>query len=78
MDLLKQLVIEIVQASPEYMKKERVREAIQQVIVGLVSSGDIKSNEELQNFFSSADMSLKALKMIPFSTYATIAGKPPK
>ncbi len=69
MDLLKLLIEEMVRASPDYMRKERVREEIQDVIVSLVNSGEIKSPVDLQNFFNSADMSLKALKMVPFEVY---------
>jgi hypothetical protein len=69
MNLLRTLIEEMVRASPDYMRKENVREQIQNVIVSLVNSGEIKSAVDLQNFFSSADMSLKALKMVPFEVY---------
>lgn len=75
MDLLKRLVEELVQASPAYMKKERVRESIQNVIIDLVGSGEIQSAADLENFFSSATMSMSALKMVPFEAYAKLAGK---
>lgn len=74
-DLLRELINEIVNISPEYMKKERVREAIQNVITGMVNAGEISNRQELENFFSSADMSLRALKMVPFETYAKISKK---
>lgn len=74
-DLLRKLISEIVRASPEYMKKERTREAIQNVIKGMVSSGEIQNAADLENFFSSADMSLKALKMVPFQVYEKMSGK---
>jgi hypothetical protein len=76
MKLLRELISEIVNISPEYMKKEKVREAIQGVITGMVTRGEIKNEQELENFFSSADMSLKALKMVPFETYQKLSGKP--
>lgn len=74
MDSLRKLIYEIVRASPQYMKKERVRETIQGVITSMVQAGEIKSGADLENFFSSADMSLKALKMVPFEVYAKMGG----
>lgn len=73
--LLESYIKEAIQIHPDYMKKERVRQAIQDVITNLVSSGEISNKQELENFFSSADMSLRALKMVPYETYAKLAGK---
>jgi hypothetical protein len=73
--LLQEFINEIVNISPEYMKKERVREAIQNVITSMVSKGEIQNAQELENFFSSADMSLRALKMVPFETFTKISKK---
>jgi hypothetical protein len=74
-NLLRELINEIVNISPDYQKKERVREAIQNVITGMVRSGQIQNAQELENFFSSADMSLRALKMVPFETFTKISKK---
>lgn len=61
-------------ASPGYMKKERVREALQQVVVGLVKSGDVSDEASLKELFATADMALKALKMVPIDVWTKIAG----
>ena len=74
-DLLRELIKEMINISPEYMKKERVREAIQSVIAGMVNNGQINNEAELENFFSSADMSLKALKMVPLETWRKLSTK---
>jgi len=58
-----------VSASPEYMKKERLRASLQQVIAGMVASGEIKDESDLEGAFAAADMSLKALKMIPLEVW---------
>jgi hypothetical protein len=73
--ILKDFIVEMVKAGPDYMKKENIRSAIQDVIIDLVSKGEIQSDAELKNFFGTADMSLKALKMVPFNTYEKLAGK---
>lgn len=61
-------------ASPGYMKKERVREALQQVVVRLVRSGDVSDEASLKELFATADMALKALKMVPIDVWTKIAG----
>lgn len=73
--LVKELVREMVMISPEYQKKEQVREAIQTIIVSMIGAGKITNASDLDNFFSSADMSLNALKMVPFETYQKLTGK---
>lgn len=75
MDLLREFINEIVNISPEYQKKETVRQSIQDVITNMVNSGAIQNAQELENFFSSADMSLRALKMVPFETFVKISKK---
>ena len=62
-------------ASPEYMKKERVRETFQQVIASMVAAGDVQDEKDLQELFNAADLSLKALKMIPFDVWKKLPSK---
>jgi len=64
---LQSLISEIVKASDSYMKKERVREDIQARIIESIKKGDIKTQKDLDQYFSSVDMSIKALKMIPIA-----------
>lgn len=56
-------------ASADYMKKERVREAIQGIVEGMVRQGDIATQQELDDVFSALDMSLRALKMVPLHVW---------
>lgn len=67
--VLELYVEEVVRASPEYMKKENVRQAIQDVLMSLVAKGEIASPADLESFFSSATMSLRALQAVPFKVY---------
>jgi hypothetical protein len=62
-------------ASAEYMKKERVREAFQQVIAGMVAVGEVNDEKELQDLFKAASISLTALKMIPFDVWKKLPTK---
>jgi len=63
-------------AHPDYMKKERVREHLQKHLQELVSSGEIKSQEDLEDFWTTCDMAAKALKVVPFDVWAKMSGKP--
>lgn len=56
-------------ASPEYMKKEGVRQQIQELIASKVSSGEIQDQKQLDEWFQAASMSLMALKMVPLDAY---------
>ena len=56
-------------ASDSYMKKELVRERLQQMIVDMVRSGEIADQQSLDDFIVSVDMSAKALKMVPFDVF---------
>ncbi len=60
-------------ASEEYMKKERVREHMQEHILDMVRSGEITDQAGVDAWCDAADMSLKALKMVPFDVYAKMA-----
>lgn len=61
-------------ASPEYMKKERLREALQGLITGMVASGQLPDQRSLDEAFVALDMSVKALKMVPFEVWQKMAG----
>jgi hypothetical protein len=67
--LLLEAKVEKISASKGYMKKERVRERLQGVIAGMVASGEIKDDAELQDAFAAASMALSALKMIPLQVW---------
>lgn len=67
--VLELYVEEVVRASPEYMKKETIRQAIQDIIMSLVAKGEISNPADLESFFSSATMSLRALQGVPFKVY---------
>ena len=59
---------EAIKASKAYMKKELVRQRMQELVTEMVTSGEIKSDAELADFWKSVEMSVLALKMIPLST----------
>lgn len=64
-------------ASTDYMRKERIREAVQGIVEGMVRQGDIATQEELDDVFSALDMSLRALKMVPLHVWQQL-GSPQK
>lgn len=60
---------EAIKASKEYMKKEEVRQRIQDLVSHMVDTGEIKSDVELAEFWKTAEMSITALKMIPLGAF---------
>lgn len=70
--LIRQLVSESIGASKSYMKSEKVREEIQNWIIESIKGGKISNDGELTNFFADVDMSVKALKMIPFDVFVRL------
>ena len=64
-----------VTASPAYVKKEKVREDIQAMLIQRIASGDIQSQEELEDFFATVGMASNALKSVPFQVFAATAKK---
>lgn len=81
MQLLRTLIREVITASPEYMKKEKVREKMQGLITKQVRTGKIKDQLSLQNFLArlSADatsdqqLALTALRSIPFEVWVKLS-----
>lgn len=72
-DVLTRLLNEAkVSASPEYMKKEAVREKIQEIVVDAISSGQVKSQEDLEDLWKTAQMSIGALKQVPYSAWQAL------
>lgn len=64
-------------ASPEYMKKERVREELQSMIAQKIAAGEIADDKSLKDFLSGIDLAMTSLKMIPFDVWTKLAGKKP-
>ena len=77
---LKRLIFDFIMesrvaASASYMKKEEVRQSLQDLITQKVASGEISDQESLDEWFTTAEMSLKALKMVPLVAYHTAPAK---
>jgi len=72
-DLIEQFVFEAIKsktgASKQYMKKEAVREKLQVLLQDAVDSGEIKNQEELEDWWSTVEMAKNALKMVPFAVW---------
>lgn len=60
-------------ASPGYMKKEALRQALQDVVTTSVSTGQVADEKALQQVFQDMDTALKALKMIPFDVWKKLS-----
>lgn len=74
--LLEQAVEEAkIAASPEYLRKERVREAIQHAVASMVAAGEVKDDDDLKQLFVGADAAVKALKAIPLDVWKKLAAK---
>ena len=55
-----------ISAGSDYMVKERVRESIQNLLVGVVRGGGVNSQEELDEWWKTVEISIKSLRLIPF------------
>jgi hypothetical protein len=74
LESLRKLIVKVIKeakikASPEYMAKEIVRNELQQLILRHVNSGDVTDEKQLKALLSNIDLSLVALKMIPFDVW---------
>jgi hypothetical protein len=65
-------------ASAAYLQKEAIREHMQQHLVGMVKSGEVTDQAGVEAWCDAADMSLKALKLVPFDVWARMAGTKPE
>lgn len=74
MHLLRRFIKEAVTVSPAYLEKEKVRQALQDMIVARVKSGDITNPAQLSEAIRSFEMSVDALKMVPFVAWQKLAG----
>lgn len=75
-DILAEAMVEAkVGASASYMAKERVREHLQELIVKMVKSKEIKDERGLDSFCADAEMALEALKMVPIEAWVKIASQ---
>jgi hypothetical protein len=70
---LRSLIREAISASEDYMKKERIREDLQDRVIEAVMKGDIKDEKDLVEYFKTVDMAVKALKMIPYDVFVKLA-----
>ena len=55
--------------SSEYRKKETVRQQLQDLIENSISRGEVTNQGELEELLKTLQMSLEALKMVPFAVY---------
>jgi len=89
---IRNVVQEVVSASPEYMQKERIRQKLQDTIARSVKTGKVKDQASLEKKFdvvqknactdpSNCDavmMAMGALRMIPFDVWTKLAAMLPK
>lgn len=73
--LRKMVLEETIKASRDYMLKEKVREEIQALVLQKISSGQIKNEEALKEFWKTVEMASNALKMVPFDALKAVAKK---
>lgn len=66
---LKSIIKEALGASQKYLRKERIREEIQQRIIDAIRKGEIHDNDSLVDYFNTIEIAVKALKMIPYDVF---------
>lgn len=72
--LIRELVSETlktkkVAASKIYMKKEAVRENLQRLLQEAIDTEEVRSQEELEDWWKTIEMAAAALKMVPFTAW---------
>jgi len=67
--MLQKFIKEVVNISPEYQKKEDIRQRLQEIVESLIATGDITTDEEIQDFFDTVIMASQALKAVPFAAF---------
>ena len=67
MKVLKRFIYEAISAGSDYMTKEKIRESIQDLLIGALKSGDIKSQDELDEWWKTVEIAIKSLRLIPFA-----------
>ncbi len=59
-------------ASPEYMGQEQIRQALQSILEDRVSSGRIRTQKDLDAFWSTIDKAALALRSVPFKILSKV------
>lgn len=62
---------EAIKASKDYMRKEQVRQKVQDLAASMVANGEIRDEAGLADFWRTVEMSVGALKMIPLEALAS-------
>lgn len=67
-------------ASPEYLRKEQLREVLQGMIAEKVASGEVVDQGGIDQVIKDITMALGALKMVPFEVWSKLSAtkKPSK
>lgn len=68
-DLLKRYIAETVKISPAYAKKEDLKNKVQALVEDAVSSGEVKTPEELADWWNTVSMAVAALKGVPLEAW---------
>jgi hypothetical protein len=58
-----------VSISQDYMKKEAVRQQLQELIKAKIAEGEIADQAQFEDWIATAKMALDALKMVPIEAY---------
>ena len=69
-DILRKYVAEAVgRIAPSYLKKEAVRQGLQDLLEAAVASGEVSSDEGLSDWWATIDMASKALRAVPLAAW---------
>ena len=61
-------------AGKDYLRKEAVKDVIQDALAERVASGEISDQAGLDGFFATVDMAVRALRAIPLDVWRMAAG----
>lgn len=73
--LLKRYITEAMHgAGKDYLRKEAIKDVIQDALAERVASGEISDQAALDEFFATVDMAVRALRVIPLDVWRMTAG----
>lgn len=65
---------ERIAASDSYMKKEAIRQKLQDLVAGMVAAGEVADQVTLEDAFKTLEMALEALKHVPIAAWQQMSG----
>ena len=74
-DLLKCYITEAIAMGSQYQRKEELRQRLQDMLEEAIDHGEIRSQEQLADWWNTIDMASGALRGVPYEIWKRKLGK---